>query len=85
MSFQSGFKFEKQEKVCWGLSPENSVDGAKRMSEVLLSVLVGALFIMFGLFLNTSRFTVDEVLSTLWGDKKFGNSAHLFEFRSYVL
>jgi hypothetical protein len=34
-SFQSGFNFGKQEKVCWGLSPENRVDEAQRMSDVL--------------------------------------------------
>ena len=34
-SFQSGFKFGKQEKVCGGLSPENRVDGAQQMSDVL--------------------------------------------------
>ena len=34
MSFQSGFRFGKQECLL-GLIPENSVDGAQRMSDVL--------------------------------------------------
>jgi len=34
-SFQSGFKFGKQEKSLLGLSPENRVDGAQWMSDVL--------------------------------------------------
>ena len=33
-SFQSGFKFGKQEKVCWA-KLENRVDEAQRMSDVL--------------------------------------------------
>jgi len=34
-SFQSGFKFGKQKKSLLELSPENRVDGAQRMSDVL--------------------------------------------------
>ena len=34
-SFQSGFKFGKGKKSLLGLSPENRVDGAQRMSDVL--------------------------------------------------
>jgi hypothetical protein len=35
-SFQRGFKFEKQDKVCWGLNPENRVDGAHYAYKLVL-------------------------------------------------
>jgi hypothetical protein len=35
MSFQGGFKFGKKEKCLLGLSPDNRVDGAQWMSDVL--------------------------------------------------
>jgi len=45
------------------------VDGAQRMSDVLLSVLVGALFTKFGLFLNTSLIAVGKVVRPLRGTR----------------